>query len=250
MLSPEARWQIAIERIRQFEPKDGYYLAFSGGKDSCTVKHLCQLAGVKFDAHYALTTIDPPELVHFIQRQHPDVKRHRPEKSLQQLILEHRWPPTRQQRWCCEGLKEEGGSGRVVLTGIRWQESAKRKKRRMYERCEKKDKTIVSPIIDWKANDVWDFLNSHAVPHCVLYDQGWKRVGCLLCPMAHNDRIRQAALYPKVAARFVRMFDRLIEFRSSIGLATTQATGQELFDWWISEKAGTKDAEGQCYLYE
>lgn len=26
--------KIAIERLRQFEPEEGYYLAFSGGKDS------------------------------------------------------------------------------------------------------------------------------------------------------------------------------------------------------------------------
>ena len=48
--------QIAIDRLRTFEPPEGYYLAFSGGKDSQAVYHLCREAGVKFDAHYSLTT--------------------------------------------------------------------------------------------------------------------------------------------------------------------------------------------------
>ena len=40
---------VAIKRLRAFEPPEGYYLAFSGGKDSVTVKALMDLAGVKYD---------------------------------------------------------------------------------------------------------------------------------------------------------------------------------------------------------
>lgn len=43
--------QIAIDRLRSFEPEEGYFLAFSGGKDSQCVYHLAKMAGVKFDAH-------------------------------------------------------------------------------------------------------------------------------------------------------------------------------------------------------
>lgn len=38
----------------------GFYLAFSGGKDSQALYHVAKLAGVKFEPHYALTTLDPP----------------------------------------------------------------------------------------------------------------------------------------------------------------------------------------------
>lgn len=40
----------AIQRLKSFEPEEGYYVAFSGGKDSQCVYHLCEMAGVKFDA--------------------------------------------------------------------------------------------------------------------------------------------------------------------------------------------------------
>ena len=65
--------QIAIDRLRTFEPPEGYYLAFSGGKDSQTVYHLCREAGVKFDAHYSLTTVDPPEVIYFMREHYPNV---------------------------------------------------------------------------------------------------------------------------------------------------------------------------------
>ena len=36
----------AINRLRTFEPKEGYYVADSGGKDSTCVVKLCEMAGV------------------------------------------------------------------------------------------------------------------------------------------------------------------------------------------------------------
>lgn len=35
----------AINRLRTFEPKEGYYVADSGGKDSSCVVKLCEMAG-------------------------------------------------------------------------------------------------------------------------------------------------------------------------------------------------------------
>ena len=67
-----------IEKIKAFEPEEGYYLAFSGGKDSQCIYHLCKMAGVKFDAHYRVTSVDPPELVKFIKDQYTDVAREIP----------------------------------------------------------------------------------------------------------------------------------------------------------------------------
>ena len=61
------RVQTAIDRLRNFEPPEGYHLAFSGGKDSQCIYHLAQMAGVKFDAHYNMTSVDPPELIYFIR---------------------------------------------------------------------------------------------------------------------------------------------------------------------------------------
>lgn len=125
--------QKAIDRLKTFEPQEGYFLAFSGGKDSQCVYHLAQMAGVKFEAHYSVTTVDPPELVRFIKKEYPDVifDRHYGKDgkpmSMYRLISEMTTPPTRQSRYCCRVLKEDQGTGRVIVTGVRWAESAKRK---------------------------------------------------------------------------------------------------------------------------
>jgi len=53
----------AIQHYSEFAGEQGYYLAFSGGKDSIVIKKLALESGVKFDSWYNNTTIDPPELV-------------------------------------------------------------------------------------------------------------------------------------------------------------------------------------------
>lgn len=131
----------SIERLRAFEPEEGYYLAFSGGKDSVVCKALLNAAGVKYDATYRVTSVDPPELVRFIKEKHADVKREVPryadtEKSeklrgrpitMWNLIPKKLMPPTRLARYCCEYLKESGGDGRLTVTGVRWAESVNRR---------------------------------------------------------------------------------------------------------------------------
>ena len=147
---------MSIERLKSFEPEEGYYLAFSGGKDSIVIEHLAKKARVKYDAHYNITACDPPELVRFIKREYPHVSRDKPKKSMWQLIPEQRMPPTRLARYCCKILKERGGTGRLVVTGIRWAESKNRSKRKMVERCfTDGTKTYLHPILEWSEEDVW-----------------------------------------------------------------------------------------------
>ena len=124
--------QVAIDRLKTFEPPEGYYLAFSGGKDSVVIKALADMAGVKYDAHYNLTSVDPPELVQFIKT-FDDVSIDRPmdkeghQITMWNLIPPRRLPPTQIARYCCKDLKETGGTGRMTITGVRWAESARRK---------------------------------------------------------------------------------------------------------------------------
>lgn len=132
---------IAIDRLRTFEPPEGYYLAFSGGKDSQCIYHLAKEAGVKFDAHYNLTTVDPPELVYFIRDNYADVIVDKPKESMWKLISK-KGLPSRLKRWCCSELKEHGGEGRICVTGVRWAESNNRRNnRKPFEVFTKKRKT-------------------------------------------------------------------------------------------------------------
>lgn len=259
--------EVALDRIREFEPKEGYYLAFSGGKDSIVCKELLEMAGVRYDAHYNNTTVDPPELINYIKQHHSEVEIHQPKETMWQLIPRKKMPPTRMVRYCCEVLKEGGGEGRFVVTGVRWAESARRKnsrqviefdrygsqakkaienrelfvmndndeRRRMIENCKIKGKHILNPIIDWEDQDVWDFIKIRNLPYCELYDQGYDRLGCVGCPLVSKEkREREFRNYPKQKQTYVRAFERMIEERRKAGLDTKWKTGEEVFEWWMN----------------
>ena len=243
----------AIARLQLHEPPEGYYVAFSGGKDSCVVLDLCKRAGVKFDAHYNLTTVDPPELVRFIKKYHPDIweTRTKPEKSMWQLIEEKRFPPTRLFRYCCKVLKEEGGTGRTVVTGIRWQESSKRAKRQMSETCNKhKGKQFLHPIIDWTDKEVWEYIRTYKVPYCELYDKGFTRIGCIMCPMNTTKKKKEAELYPKYAENYRRACCRAFDKAIKDGFEPKSwKDGNDMYNWWLNEKNDEKEDEKLIPLF-
>lgn len=122
----------AIERLKAFEPEsEPYYLCYSGGKDSDCIRILAQLANVRHEVYHNLTTADAPETVRYVKSvgaiidraYYPDGK----PKTMWNLIVKKRMPPTRCVRYCCEQLKEHGGKGRMKITGVRWDESRRRK---------------------------------------------------------------------------------------------------------------------------
>lgn len=248
----EDKVEMAIERIQNFEPSEGYYLAFSGGKDSVAIKRLADMAGVQYDAHFNMTTVDPLEVLRFIRDEHPDVSMERPEESMWQLIIRKKMPPTRRVRYCCEALKEGGGRGRVVMTGVRWLESHARKKRQMVEVCFKhSNKRYLHPIIDWADADVWEFIRSEGLPYCSLYDEGFDRIGCVLCPM-FRGRKREIDRFPGFYKAYLRAFGKMLIARKEAGLDTVKwETAQDVMDWWLSENKGGYDSRQQLFsMYE
>ena len=74
-----------------------------------------------------------------------------------------------------------------------------------------KDKIVVSPIIHWSDDDVWEFLNDVLrVPHCELYDKGRTRIGCIMCPMSKKSQIlKDIEEYPHVYEKWVKAIMQL-----------------------------------------
>jgi phosphoadenosine phosphosulfate reductase len=250
---------IAIDRIRAFEPPEGYYVAFSGGKDSVVILDLVKRAGVKFDAHYNITGIDPPELFYFIRDKHPEVERHIPDMSIWNLIIKKMQPPTRISRYCCQYLKERGGSDRTVITGVRWGESVRRSKRKMTEACFRATRKIyLHPIIDWSSRDVWNYIHCSKLPYCTLYDEGFFRVGCIGCPMGSaTQRRMQFDRWPKYEEKWRNAMNLAAEARSNMPREWKDihpqrvdwSTGEKMFDWWMNEDR-TKEDPDQTVMFE
>lgn len=270
LFSLEPKIESAVENLKLFERAalqmnpEGYYLAFSGGKDSQVIYHLAQMAGVKFKAYYHITTVDPPELVRFIRKEYPEVIRTKPEMSMWELILKKKYPPTRRVRYCCSELKERGGQDRFVITGVRWAESKKRKgrglaeitgkgvpsvillnndndeKRRLIENCTLKGKRVLNPIIDWTDNEVWQFIHTYIHTYCELYDCGFSRIGCIGCPLISvKRRIWELERYPKYKQAYLNSFKRLLEQRvesqeeGKRKINDQWKTAEDVYKWWL-----------------
>lgn len=239
----------AIARIREHEPPEGYILAFSGGKDSVVLLDLANRAGVSFEAHYCRTGIDPPELVKFIREQHPEVEFIKPLMTMWAGILIHGLP-LRQRRWCCRALKEHDGDGRVLLQGVRWAESIGRRKRwsvytkwdsRIGSKTKRRAIAFISPIIDWSDADVWQYISQFHIPYCSLYDQGYRRIGCILCPFSSGDALRRdIERYPKIVDAYRRAASRYVQRRQEESGEVRFKDGDEYFNWWIEERLGDK----------
>ena len=248
----------------KYDAEDGFYLAFSAGKDSQAMFHVAQMGGVKFKAHMNFTSVDPPQVIIFKRKQYPCVVEHPPRASIFDLAVEKGILPSMRIRWCCAELKESAGAGKVTLIGIRKSESSRRAKRHEVEVSNKKfsgnleqfakwqqdeiakkeeklmrkmkregkkvnedefslqqdnevrcingkDSILVSPIFEWSESDVWYFLNDVlGVPHCELYDQGYTRIGCIMCPMSqYKHKLREMKDFPHVKRGWIRAIKQI-----------------------------------------
>ena len=116
-----------------YDPENGYYNTFSGGKDSQCLYYIVKLSGVKHKTHMNLTSVDPPEVIRFVRTHYPDVELIKPKDSIFNIAVKRRILPTMRVRWCCQEYKEMAGAGKVTLIGIRHSESTRRAKRNEVE---------------------------------------------------------------------------------------------------------------------
>lgn len=246
----------------------------SGGKDSSVCVELAIRAGIPFEVMHNHTTADAPETVYFVRDEfkrleamgikctlNKPVYKGAP-TSMWSLIPQKLMPPTRLVRYCCSVLKEQGGAGRFISTGVRWDESTSRKanrgiyetiaskktqkiilnndnddRRMLFENCRLKAKRVVNPIIDWTDSDVWGFLQDAKIPLNPLYGEGFCRVGCVGCPMAGKKREKEFARWPKYKDMYISAFDRMLEERKRRGKMQGSwrmgTTGLDVFNWWM-----------------
>ena len=243
---------------------------------------MAQLAGVRFQGHMNLTSVDPPEVIRFVKQNYPEVELIKPGKSIFQSAVERQILPTMRVRWCCAEYKETAGAGKVTLIGIRKAESSRRAKRNEVEinnrkfsgdldgldeyrqelkakRARRKSKEqgvnitnadeeqtlgcihgkeslLISPIIYWTEQDVWEFLNNVVkVPHCSLYDEGWHRIGCIGCPMSSQKQKRiENERYPHVKQNWIKAIKAI---RNGGGLSKINiSVFKSEYVWWNIRK--------------
>ena len=245
-----ARLQLAAQM------SEAYYNAplivtTSGGKDSDVCIALARAAGIRFEVQHNHTTADAPETVRHVREQFKRLEAEGIKCTINwpmykgqpvtmwSLIPQKLMPPTRLARYCCAVLKEGGGAGRMITTGVRWAESVNRKKKRgiyesmprdiskkiilnsdnddtrqLFENCRLQAKRVCNPIVDCAGKDIWDYIHAEHIPMNPLYECGFKRVGCIGCPMAGRKGMQiEFARYPTYARASLRAFDAMIAER-------------------------------------
>lgn len=110
--------------------------------------------------------------------------------------------------------------------------------RRFVESCYRTTTTLVNPIVDWLEADVWEFLHHYGCESNPLYQCGFKRIGCIGCPLGgYASQKREFKMWPKYRQLYVRAFDRMVDRRSERGLDDrgTWTDGEHVMRWWVGD---------------
>ena len=230
-LDGKTKLGVAIERLRTFCNNKRVLCAFSGGKDSQACLHLCEAAGLDFEARYSITRFEPPELIAFIRQHYPRVVFRRAYRQSLVDEIAYRGLPNRWFRWCCKAKHDPTPGFDITVVGVRAAESPRRAANwRTFGR--KRDGTFyVCPIFDWTEADVWEYLNGLNVPHCSLYDEGYGRIGCVCCPLVPSRMRRDAARWPKTAAMLFRGHCKNWDKAVAAGGKTMRGKFYRMLEW-------------------
>ena len=231
LLTGRNKVEIAIGRIRNFCVGKKTLVAFSGGKDSQCCYHLCRAAGIVFTAQYSITRFEPPELIQFIRENYSDVVFRRAYTMPLIDEIEYRGLPNRWMRWCCKAKHIKTPGYDITVVGVRAAESARRAANWRTFGRKRDGEWYVCPIFDWTDADVWEYLNSHHLPHCRLYDEGFRRIGCVCCPLAPNNMRRDAERWPKTAAMLYTGHCKNWEKAISKGGKTQRGKFYRMLEW-------------------
>ena len=211
------------------------------------------------------------------------------------MIPKKQIPPTRLMRYCCAELKETSTPNRLCALGVRADESTNRKGRDTFSNrgatkekalffsldhaeevhhesqeindpawdctlitmMKNHDDTIVNPIYEFTDKNIWDYIRENNLKVNPLYAKGYKRVGCIGCPMtSYKRRMKEFSDYPTYKQAYIKAFDKMLEVRKASGKDDVTGkddthkweTGEDVFNWWMEK--WRYEVKGQISLFD
>jgi len=228
-LNGRTKEELAIEFIQEYEPDDMYMLCYSGGKDSIVLEDIARKSDVSYAVFYSLMH-DPPELIKFIKSRDFYINILRPKRNFWKGIVDN-FPPHRKARWCCSEIKE-GPSTKIPLThrllGIRAEESRNRSKRGWINQITKK-RINYHPLFDWQEWEIWDYIDKYQLEYPSLYNEGFSRLGCVVCPLRSTPETR---IWKRRWPQYYALFEKKVE------------------EWWCKKGFHRQRTRGYAYFYD
>lgn len=188
-------------------------VSYSGGKDSLATLLLTQEAGFELPIMFINTGIEFPETVEHVHELADEMDLEliegKPRSSFYDNI-EKFGPPGRDYRWCCKSCKLGPTTELIrkrfpegVLTFIgqrRFESDSRERKGSLWKNPWVPNQKGASPVQDWTALDVWLYIFGSKVKYNVLYEKGFQRIGCWLCPscdLSEQELIEGTAIDPE-----------------------------------------------------
>jgi phosphoadenosine phosphosulfate reductase len=211
----EKKAHVFIKNVSQSTHKPAS-VSYSGGKDSLATLLLVRDCLEHFEVMFANTGLEFPETVenvHEVEKHYSlSIKTFDAGDVFWQSI-DSFGPPTVEARWCCKTCKLGPISmlieqlfprGCLTFIGQRKYESEGRARSdKIWKNPWVGNQIAASPIQNWSALHIWLYLFWKKAPYNILYEQGFDRIGCWLCPsgsLAEMSRIKE--IHPRMWAKF------------------------------------------------
>ena len=115
-------------------------------------------------------------------------------------------------RWCCDVLKKEPSKDIPLkhrVMGIRAEESVRRAGRPRIDSY-KGRQILYKPVFHWREWHVWDFIDYHDLPYPSLYDEGFSRIGCVVCPFLMGGNMAKVEIHKARWPKYYKLFEKAV----------------------------------------
>jgi phosphoadenosine phosphosulfate reductase len=215
-------------------------VSFSGGKDSLATLLLVLESGISPKLIFVDTGLEFEETRDNVRE---TARRHSLE-LITESAGEAFWdnvgvfgPPAKDFRWCCKTCKlgpatrliqKNFPEGVLSFIGQRAYESESRaRKGKVWRNPWTPNQLGASPIQKWTALHVWLYLFDRKEPYNRLYENGFERIGCYLCPSTDLAELRRAR---DLKGEYGRWQDHLNRYSEENGLPADWLS-KDLWRW-------------------